>query len=266
MAAPVLYILHALSTYLMCSYFSLYANINDRHFSWCCCQPCSFTDWLDLSLVTCWLWLHPLIFVLKQILSSCHCSLQCPASSSLLTSLYGHLQRPAGLRGWPCSDGILRSGSSPGGAACGLCPLCCLSEPPGPPWVCLQAAWAPGSPSAYYHPADVPGVLGHGQSSFASLMFLPVSSYMLSSILTCYTVICLNTMVIWTKSIYDYQQDNYSYGRPAAVNTFENKQFYQTSIASAQRTPTEAYYQTGETFLKKNVLFSMHLFELWELN
>lgn len=118
-------------------------------------------------------------FCLKQILSSCHCSLQCPASSSLLTSLYGHLQRPAGLRGWPCSDGILRSGSSPGGAARGLCPLCCLSEPPGPPWVCLQAAWAPGSPSAYYHPADVPGVLGHGQSSFASLMFLPVSLYIL---------------------------------------------------------------------------------------
>lgn len=111
-------------------------------------------------------------FCLKQILSSCHCSLQCPASPSLLPSLYGHLQRPAGLRGWPCSDGILRSGSCPGSAACGLCPLCCLSEPPGPPWVCLQAAWASGSPSAYYHPADVPGVLGHGQSSFAFCLSL----------------------------------------------------------------------------------------------
>lgn len=67
-------------------------------------------------------------------------------------------------------------------------------------------------------------------------------------ILTCYTVICLNTTVIWKKYIYDYQQDNYSYGRPAAVTTFENKQFYQTSIATAQRTPAEAYYQTGESF------------------
>lgn len=116
-------------------------------------------------------------------------SLQCPASPSLLPSLYGHLQCPAGLRGWPCSDGILRSGSSPGSAACGLCPLCCLSEPPGPPWVCLQAAWAPGSPSAYYHPADVPGVLGNGQSSFASLIFFAsffIHAVILKQLISCY--------------------------------------------------------------------------------
>lgn len=50
------------------------------------------------------------------------------------------------------------------------------------------------------------------------------------------------------KYVYDYQQDNYTYGRPAAVTTFDNKQFYQTSIATAQRTPAEAYYQTGESF------------------
>ncbi|XP_076009172.1 zinc finger RNA-binding protein 2 [Genypterus blacodes] len=37
--------------------------------------------------------------------------------------------------------------------------------------------------------------------------------------------------------------DNYSYGRPAAVTTYDNKQYYQTSIAPAQRTPTENYYQ-----------------------
>ncbi|TMS19976.1 Zinc finger RNA-binding protein [Larimichthys crocea] len=37
--------------------------------------------------------------------------------------------------------------------------------------------------------------------------------------------------------------DNYSY-RPAAVTTYDNKQYYQTSIAPAQRTPTENYYQT----------------------
>ncbi|XP_054874794.1 zinc finger RNA-binding protein isoform X6 [Amphiprion ocellaris] len=38
--------------------------------------------------------------------------------------------------------------------------------------------------------------------------------------------------------------DNYSYGRPAAVTTYDNKQYYQTSIATAQRTPTDNYYQT----------------------
>ncbi|XP_028300048.1 zinc finger RNA-binding protein isoform X2 [Gouania willdenowi] len=39
-------------------------------------------------------------------------------------------------------------------------------------------------------------------------------------------------------------QENYSYGRPAAVTTYDNKQYYQTSVASTQRTPTENYYQT----------------------
>lgn len=46
---------------------------------------------------------------------------------------------------------------------------------------------------------------------------------------------------------FKHQQDNYSYGRPATVTTYDNKQYYQTSIASAQRTPTENYYQTGES-------------------
>ncbi|KAM9478518.1 zinc finger RNA-binding protein-like isoform 1-T1 [Salvelinus alpinus] len=41
------------------------------------------------------------------------------------------------------------------------------------------------------------------------------------------------------------ETDNYSYGRPPAVTSYETKQYYQTSIAPAQRTPTEAYYQTG---------------------
>ncbi|XP_031719806.1 zinc finger RNA-binding protein isoform X4 [Anarrhichthys ocellatus] len=41
------------------------------------------------------------------------------------------------------------------------------------------------------------------------------------------------------------ETDNYSYGRPAAVTTYDNKQYYQTSIASAQRTHTDNYYQTG---------------------
>ncbi|XP_017262485.1 zinc finger RNA-binding protein isoform X2 [Kryptolebias marmoratus] len=39
--------------------------------------------------------------------------------------------------------------------------------------------------------------------------------------------------------------DSYSYVRPAAVTTYDNKQYYQTSIAPAQRTPTDNYYQTG---------------------
>ncbi|XP_024134467.1 zinc finger RNA-binding protein isoform X5 [Oryzias melastigma] len=39
--------------------------------------------------------------------------------------------------------------------------------------------------------------------------------------------------------------DNYNYGRPAAVTTYDNKQYYQTSIASAQRTHTDNYYQSG---------------------
>ncbi|XP_028260332.1 zinc finger RNA-binding protein isoform X3 [Parambassis ranga] len=43
----------------------------------------------------------------------------------------------------------------------------------------------------------------------------------------------------------DTPQDSYNYGRPAAVTTYDNKQYYQTSIAPAQRTPTENYYQTG---------------------
>ncbi|XP_011472887.1 zinc finger RNA-binding protein isoform X2 [Oryzias latipes] len=40
-------------------------------------------------------------------------------------------------------------------------------------------------------------------------------------------------------------QENYNYGRPAAVTTYDNKQYYQTSIASAQRAHTENYYQSG---------------------
>ncbi|XP_042273804.1 zinc finger RNA-binding protein isoform X2 [Thunnus albacares] len=48
-----------------------------------------------------------------------------------------------------------------------------------------------------------------------------------------------------TYQVYSDTQDNYSYGRPAAVTTYDNKQYYQTSIAPAQRTPTENYYQTG---------------------
>ncbi|XP_020780432.1 zinc finger RNA-binding protein [Boleophthalmus pectinirostris] len=38
--------------------------------------------------------------------------------------------------------------------------------------------------------------------------------------------------------------DNYSYARSAAATSYENKQYYQTSNAPAQRTATENYYQT----------------------
>ncbi|XP_030640401.1 zinc finger RNA-binding protein [Chanos chanos] len=41
------------------------------------------------------------------------------------------------------------------------------------------------------------------------------------------------------------ETENYSYGRPVSVSTYENKQYYQTSIAPAQRAPSEAYFQTG---------------------
>lgn len=43
------------------------------------------------------------------------------------------------------------------------------------------------------------------------------------------------------------QPDNtFGYGRPATVTTYDNKQYFQTSIASAQRAPTENYYQTSK--------------------
>ncbi|XP_032427563.1 zinc finger RNA-binding protein isoform X1 [Xiphophorus hellerii] len=48
----------------------------------------------------------------------------------------------------------------------------------------------------------------------------------------------------------DMQQENYSYVRPAAVTTYDNKQYYQTSVASAQRTPTDNYYQTVSVGVK----------------
>lgn len=63
--------------------------------------------------------------------------LQYSAPYGLLPSLYSQLQCPAGLSCSSCCDGILLSSSSPSSAACGLCPLPCLSEPPGPTWVRL---------------------------------------------------------------------------------------------------------------------------------
>ncbi|XP_056098668.1 zinc finger RNA-binding protein isoform X2 [Rhinichthys klamathensis goyatoka] len=41
------------------------------------------------------------------------------------------------------------------------------------------------------------------------------------------------------------EPENYTYGRPPSVSSFENKQYFQTSITPAQRTVTEAYFQTG---------------------
>ncbi|KAI7790948.1 putative zinc finger RNA-binding protein 2 [Triplophysa rosa] len=41
------------------------------------------------------------------------------------------------------------------------------------------------------------------------------------------------------------EPENYTYGRPPPVSTYENKQYFQTSVAPAQRTATEAYFQTG---------------------
>ncbi|XP_066552280.1 zinc finger RNA-binding protein isoform X2 [Amia ocellicauda] len=39
--------------------------------------------------------------------------------------------------------------------------------------------------------------------------------------------------------------DNYSYGRSTSATNYENKQYYQTSVAPVQRPATESYYQTG---------------------
>lgn len=41
------------------------------------------------------------------------------------------------------------------------------------------------------------------------------------------------------------EPENYTYGRPPPVSSYENKQYFQTSIAPAQRPATEAYFQTG---------------------
>ncbi|XP_047231571.1 zinc finger RNA-binding protein isoform X3 [Girardinichthys multiradiatus] len=46
------------------------------------------------------------------------------------------------------------------------------------------------------------------------------------------------------------QQESYSYVRPAAGTTYDNKQYYQTSVAPAQRTPTDNYYQTVSVGVK----------------
>ncbi|XP_051977863.1 zinc finger RNA-binding protein-like isoform X2 [Xyrauchen texanus] len=40
-------------------------------------------------------------------------------------------------------------------------------------------------------------------------------------------------------------QENYTYGRPPAVSSYDNKQYFQTSITPAQQTVAEAYFQTG---------------------
>ncbi|KAG5850776.1 hypothetical protein ANANG_G00086040 [Anguilla anguilla] len=48
-----------------------------------------------------------------------------------------------------------------------------------------------------------------------------------------------------TYQVYSETQDNYSYGRAASATNYESKQYYQTSVAPAQRTPTETYYQTA---------------------
>ncbi|XP_077082097.1 zinc finger RNA-binding protein isoform X2 [Siphateles boraxobius] len=41
------------------------------------------------------------------------------------------------------------------------------------------------------------------------------------------------------------EPENYTYGRPLSVSSFENKQYFQPSITAAQRSATEAYFQTG---------------------
>ncbi|XP_037106563.1 zinc finger RNA-binding protein isoform X1 [Syngnathus acus] len=47
-----------------------------------------------------------------------------------------------------------------------------------------------------------------------------------------------------TYQVYANAQNNYNYARPAVVTTYDNKQYYQTSIVSAQSGATDNYYQT----------------------
>lgn len=166
-----------LHPFLVCIYFIFLTSSASRHFCWYYCQCCPITGCcLFLSSFGFIYLLSPGVYgdILCFLFVTLHLNLllspQCSASPSVLPSLYGHLQCPAGFRRWTRSNGVLCSSSCPGSAACCLCSLRCLSEPPGAPWVCLQAAWPPSTPPAYHHPADVPGILGHGQSSFASLM------------------------------------------------------------------------------------------------
>ncbi|XP_051551025.1 zinc finger RNA-binding protein [Myxocyprinus asiaticus] len=41
------------------------------------------------------------------------------------------------------------------------------------------------------------------------------------------------------------EPENYTYGQPPAVSSYDNKQYFQTSITPAQQTVTEAYFQSG---------------------
>lgn len=66
------------------------------------------------------------------------------------------------------------------------------------------------------------------------------------SCLSCLTC-CLFLFNFLFFCICQKQPDNtFGYGRPATVTTYDNKQYFQTSIASAQRAPTENYYQTSK--------------------
>lgn len=106
----------------------------------------------------------------KHIPSPISHVVQYSAPDGVLPPLHSQLQRPAGLSCGSCCDGLLLSSSSPSGPASGLCALPGLPEPPGPTGVCLQAARTSGAPTAHHHPADVPGILGHGQSLSAFSM------------------------------------------------------------------------------------------------
>lgn len=99
---------------------------------------------------------------------------QYPTSPGLLPSLHSQLQRAASSSCGSCSDCVVLSSSGAGSPTCGLCPLPCLSEPPGPSRLCLQAARPPRPATAHHHPTDVPGILRHGQSISASSMISAV--------------------------------------------------------------------------------------------
>ncbi|XP_077573885.1 zinc finger RNA-binding protein [Stigmatopora nigra] len=54
----------------------------------------------------------------------------------------------------------------------------------------------------------------------------------------------LPTTTQQTYQVYSGTQGNYNYARPATVTAYDNKQYYQTSIAPVERSTADNYYQT----------------------
>lgn len=228
-------------------------------FCWYDCQCCTVTDFFNVSLalVMCCLWAHLLSFVWK-----CHsspsfthppCSTQPPpAYSHPSTATYS--VQPASAVGHAVTASYA---PAPVQAARPVvsAPYAAYQNHQAPP----EYAYRQPDPPAPPQPTTTPQTYQVYSDTVSLLLllwwFLPLFIFVwcrikqvdvVLGIVTLNAVISLSTTIIWMKFMCECQQDNYNYGRPPAVTSFDNKQFYQTSIASAQRTPTETYYQTGE--------------------